>query len=356
VRHVAVIGAGLAGLTVAWRRARSGDRISVFESEKRLGGQLHTERSAGYVVEHGAEGYVAASEAVATLAEELLVGERVVEQLVQTSYGFDGQALVALAPGEAGQFLGFQVPRREFGKGIRSFAGGMGDLTEALVRALAAQAELRSGARVHRIETKGGRVRVVLEAGAEEFDEVVVATTARSAAGLLEPELGAVAAALRNAVLHSSVTVSNAYARSDIPHALGGTGFVVAEAAQDAGLRACSFVSSKLPSRVPDGRALLRLFYRPGEGEIETLDDSVFRARAEQALRRILGVEQQPERSWVSRWPDALPVFDAAHLARVGALEAALGGTHVRLAGAAFHGSGIDAAVRSAFSAAAALD
>jgi len=41
-------------------------------------------------------------------------------------------------------------------------------------------------------------------------------------------------------------------------------------------------------------------------------------------------------------------VFDAAHRARIGALEASLTGSGVLLAGAAFHGSGIDGAVRSA--------
>jgi oxygen-dependent protoporphyrinogen oxidase len=57
----------------------------------------------------------------------------------------------------------------------------------------------------------------------------------------------------------------------------------------------------------------------------------------------------------VSRWVDALPVFDDAHRAAVAALERALAPRSIALAGSAFHGSGIDAAVRSAEHAATTL-
>jgi oxygen-dependent protoporphyrinogen oxidase len=57
----------------------------------------------------------------------------------------------------------------------------------------------------------------------------------------------------------------------------------------------------------------------------------------------------------VSRWPDALPVYDDGHRERVEHLEATLAGREVFLAGSAFHGSGIDAAIRSAEAASRAL-
>ena len=62
-------------------------------------------------------------------------------------------------------------------------------------------------------------------------------------------------------------------------------------------------------------------------------------------------------RGFVSRWPSALPVFDAPHRARVDTLEAKLRNDRqpIWLAGAAFHGSGIDAAIRSGEAAAQAL-
>jgi oxygen-dependent protoporphyrinogen oxidase len=48
-------------------------------------------------------------------------------------------------------------------------------------------------------------------------------------------------------------------------------------------------------------------------------------------------------------------VFDPAHRARIATLEAALIGRNIWLAGAAFHGSGIDAAIRSAEAASVAI-
>jgi protoporphyrinogen/coproporphyrinogen III oxidase len=355
VRRVAVVGAGLAGLTVALRRARAGDRVLVFEAERRLGGQLSTQRAGGFVVEHGAEGYVAGSAAVAALANEVGIAARVVEQLVHTSYGFDGQALVALGPGEAAQFLGFQVPARELGKGIRSFAGGMGELVDVLAAQLGDGVTVRSGVRVRGVVRQGGELRVLIDGTSEPVDHVVIATNAPGAADVLEAEFGAPAAALRDAALHSSVTVSCAFERAAVPHPLAGTGFVVAEAAQQEGLRACTFSSSKFPERAPAQRALLRLFFRPEETDLETLADAAWVARAERALERVLAVRSRAELAWVSRWPRALPVFDAAHTARVAALESTLAGSGVVLAGAGFHGSGIDAAVRSAAKAAEAI-
>jgi len=82
VRRIAVIGAGLAGLVVALRRSRANDRVTLYEASERLGGQLHTERTDGYTIEHGAEGFVAGSEAVRTLAAELGIEGDLVGQLL----------------------------------------------------------------------------------------------------------------------------------------------------------------------------------------------------------------------------------------------------------------------------------
>jgi oxygen-dependent protoporphyrinogen oxidase len=347
MRRIAVIGAGLAGLVVAFRRATAGDRVVVFEAAPRLGGQLHTERTDGFTIEHGAEGFVFGSEAVRVLARDLGIESELIGQLVQRSYAFDGKTLAELRPGEAGELLGFQVARRELGKGIGSFRRGMGELTEALARAIEGKAELWLGVRVACVAASGAVWRVEGESGTVETDGVVVATNAVAASAVLESEFGDAARALGRAPTLSSVTVSLAYARSDVDHPLDGTGFVVAETAQDEGFRACTFVSSKLLERAPNDRALLRVFFRPTPAD-HALTDDAWSARAERALRRALTLKGGFERAWVSRWPDALPVFDEGHKASVRELEATLEGRAVRLTGSAFHGSGIDAAVRSA--------
>jgi len=356
VRHIAIIGAGVAGLTVAFRRERLGDRVTLFEASPRPGGQLQSERDGGFVIEHGAEGFVAGSAAIAELSRALGIHERLIGQELTDSCHFDGRQLVRLAPGEAGRMLGFQVSSRALGKGIESFLGGMSDLSEALHAALGSGAVSSFGTPIQALRPVAGRWHVVPHAGAAvEVDAVVVATPAAVAAELLEPTFGAAAAALARSEAVSSVTVSLAHPRAAVAHALDATGFVVAEGAQAEGFRACSFVSSKLRGRAPADRALLRLFFRPSGDELGAMNDAAWAARAERSARRALEIRSAPERAWVSRWPRALPVFDDAHRARVAELEQCLAGSAVWLAGACFHGSGIDGAVRSAEAAARAL-
>jgi len=64
MQRIAIIGGGIAGLTVARRRAVAGDQVVLFEAADRVGGQLSSERRNGLVVEHGAEGFLARSEVV----------------------------------------------------------------------------------------------------------------------------------------------------------------------------------------------------------------------------------------------------------------------------------------------------
>jgi len=360
VQRIGVIGGGLAGLTVAYRAAQAGRSVVLVEPADRLGGQLWTVHDQGFTVELGAEGFVARSEAVPALADALGIGAALVGQSETRSYGFDGARLVPLAPGEAATFLGFQVPRDELGKGIRTFQQGMGQLSDALAGELTSslrdRVELRLGARAATVTPVGSGFRIPLEGGsAVDVSSIVVATGAVAAASLLADAFGEPARALAAAPTLSSCTVTLAYPRDAIDHPLDGTGFVVAAPHQEHGFRASTFITSKFPDRAPEGQASLRIFFRPAAEDLAAMSDDAWTARAEACLGRVLPVRGSASRSWVSRWAAALPVFEPAHKARVLALEAALAGRGVSLAGAAFHGSGIDAAVRSAEAAALAI-
>ncbi|XXX73397.1 FAD-dependent oxidoreductase [Sorangium sp. So ce134] len=350
MRRIAIVGGGLAGCIVAFRRAAAGDRVALVEAAPRLGGQLWTERTSGFVVEHGAEGFIARSEAVPVLAGALGIAGELVGQETQRSFGFDGYGLRELSPGEAATFLGFQVPRGELGKGIRTFRLGMAQLIDALAAEIHGRVDVRLSTAVTSLTRAAGGHRLALAGGgALDADVVVIATHAAGAAALL----GDPARALQGAPTTSSVTVSLAYPRGAIEHPLDGTGFIVAAAHQVHGFRACTFTTSKFAGRAPAGRVTLRLFYRPDPADLSQMGDAAWVARAEASLARVLPVHGQHARAWVSRWPAALPVFTAAHAERVRELEPSLGDRGVLLAGSAFHGSGIDAAVRSAEAAAA---
>ncbi len=348
MQRIAVIGGGIAGLTVALRRLNAGDQVVLFEAGPKVGGQLTSETQHGFLIEHGAEGFVARSEVVPRLALAAGIADHLVDQLEHRSFRFDGQQLQELEPGEAGRLLGFQVPTDELGRGIRSFAQGMGELPERLAEALRGKLDLRVGCAVSSVMPQSDGVSVLSGGTGAQFSSVVIATPARDAARLLEGALGAPARALRDSALLSSLTVSLAYRREHVLHPLAGSGFIVPAPEQLQGLRAVSFSSSKLPQRAPADHALFRLFFRPNDADLRELADAAWIERAARALARTLPLSGAAVHSAVSRWPSALPVFDDAHRTRVATLEAALAGKRIWLAGAAFHGSGIDAAIRSA--------
>ena len=112
--------------------------------------------------------------------------------------------------------------------------------------------------------------------------------------------------------------------------------------------RALSLVEHKFAGRTPADKSLLRVFFRPVGDALTAWSDEKFAETAATAIQQVLGVEGAPERSWVSRWVDALPVFTPAHKAAVLALDTVLQGLGVHVAGSAFHGAGIDAAATSA--------
>lgn len=346
--RVIIVGGGLAGLAAAFR-LQGRHEVVLIEACARLGGQIHTELSHGFVIERGAEGFVARSQAVPALASDLGMPEsELIAQSVMRSYGFDGQRLIALQAGEAASFLGFQVAAEDLGKGIRSFRRGMGSLISALEGNLHNRITLLRGVQASHVETGASGVRVTIDGGRVlEADALIVATSAAAASSLLTPVAGELATALQAARTLSSVTVELAYERDAIEHPLDGTGFVVATDHQQEGLRACAFTSAKFADRAPPGRVSLRLFFRPSSEQFVNARDAHLVERAVFGLRRVLAVRGEPLHAWVSRWPNALPVFDDAHRARVVALETRLHERAVYLAGSAFHGAGIDAAVSS---------
>ncbi len=77
-KSIAVLGAGLTGLTAAYRLARLGHRVRVFEASDRVGGAIRTELSEGWLVEAGPNTILAGEPALSALVAELgLAPERV---------------------------------------------------------------------------------------------------------------------------------------------------------------------------------------------------------------------------------------------------------------------------------------
>jgi oxygen-dependent protoporphyrinogen oxidase len=147
----------------------------------------------------------------------------------------------------------------------------------------------------------------------------------------------------------SSATVTLAYRRADVRHALDGFGFVVPQI-EGRPIIACTFSSVKYPGRAPDDHVLLRVFVGGALNEaiVERADDALV-ATARAQLAELLGASGEPLFTRVARYPKAMPQYHVGHLARVEAIEQGLR-RHpgLALAGGAYRGVGIADCVHAA--------
>lgn len=233
-------------------------------------------------------------------------------------------------------------PAASAGGAFRSLPGGLSELVRALVAALPA-ASLRTGCRVTAVSRDGSRYRVTTEAGEPiEGDSVVLACPAYATARLvrgLDPRLADACGAIRYA---SAATVSMAFRRGDIGHALNGSGFVVPRV-EGTGILAASWLSSKWPHRAPEGFALMRTFLGGArDPEALSLSDADMIDRSLRALTPLLGITAAPLFTRVYRWEHANAQHEVGHLARVGAIDRLLDAhPGLFLTGSGYRGVGI---------------
>ena len=350
--NTAVVGGGLAGLAAAYRLTRAGAHVTLLEAAARWGGQLHTERTGRFVIEHGAEGYAAARTSARELCTDVGIAGRLVSQLTSRTFTLLDGAMVPASVHEAARLAGIQTDRSDYGQGLTSLRGGMGELTDALVAALREHSQLQLGTAVVALgRAVAGGWNVSPSAGeAVTADTLILAIPAAAAAHLLAPVSPEAAATLQSFETLSSVSVSLTCPRRAVAQALDAGGYVLPGGAAAVGLRACTFVSSKFPNRAPRGRVLLRAFFRPGPGLPIDAPDKRWVDLAVESLWPALGVTGAPQRTWVARWPDGIARYAADHGERVAQLRAVLEAEApgLELAGAAYRSAGVAGAIESA--------
>ncbi|MGH3667259.1 MAG: protoporphyrinogen oxidase [Acidimicrobiia bacterium] len=443
---VVVVGGGVTGLVAARRLAWAGAGVTLLERSNRLGGLVTTDHDDGFVIESGADSFVAGKGSVLALARELGLDGQVVSSRPEHRGSYvwwDGDllplpaGLMLIAPSRIRSLLGSPLlswagraraladlvlprsdgledeslesfVRRRLGRemldriaeplvaGIHaaepdtmslrasfprlldmeqeyrslilaaraavsrptpanglshfaSFSEGMGQLVTALA-ADSGGMEIRTGVSVIGIDEAGSQgYRVSLDDSSTLVaDGIVLATPARVTSELLTFLVPEAANALSDIHQVASTTVTLAYAAGDLPP-LAGSGFVV-PSAQGRMIGGVSFLSQKWDNRVPGpGFVLLRAFVDRNHGRAFALadDDTVTKLVLDE-LKVMVGIDATPMRSWAKVFQEGLHRYTMGHLDRVAAAEQAIGAKRgLALAGAAFHGVGLNECIDS---------
>jgi oxygen-dependent protoporphyrinogen oxidase len=238
------------------------------------------------------------------------------------------------------------------GKGARRglFAprDGMGALVGALVSALGTR--LVTGTVVRAVTGSDRGATVALADGSRTCDAAVIATPARHAAELVAtgvPELGPRLAELRRAPA-AIVFLGYPAAAARARHALDGFGFLVAMG-EELRLLGAVFESVVWPGRAPDDAVLIRcIFGGARDPDAARLDDDELIAHARGDLERALGITGAPIHAAVARTADGIAPYPIGHRDRVATLDSLAGRHRLVLAGADYHGIGINDVIADA--------
>lgn len=221
-----------------------------------------------------------------------------------------------------------------------SLPGGIGELVDALTRALAPDT-VRLATRVNEMHKKDAYL-LESDGGTLEARTVILAVPAYAAGSLLRRFDTALAALCEAVPYASTATVAFGYRREQIANSMSGSGFVVPRIEHRA-LLAGTWVTSKWAGRAPDGHALVRGFLGGGRDprRLDSTDAELMRTACAE-LSELLGIEGEPIFTRLFRFTRQSPQYEVGHLARLNAIErrsAAIPG--VFLAGSGFRAIGV---------------
>lgn len=180
-------------------------------------------------------------------------------------------------------------------------------------------------------------------------DAVIVAVPA-FAAGELLSGLSAKAAKLCAIRYASTATVFFGYEPGAVNVDLDASGFLVPRS-EHMGITASTWVSSKWPHTVKDGRVLIRCYVgRSGQQESLQFDDDAMTQMVHSELQKVLNISAKPWFVKITRWPQSMPNYPVGHKDLVDDVELALQkeAPGVFIAGAGYHGLGIPDCVSNA--------
>ncbi|MBA2458120.1 MAG: protoporphyrinogen oxidase [Gemmatimonadales bacterium] len=194
-----------------------------------------------------------------------------------------------------------------------SFAGGLGELPEAMARRLGPAVRLNSPVTGIRRGPKGWTVGAAYQ-HAELYDAVVYAAPAHCADEIDAVFEGAERLKTLASIPHPPVAVlALGFRREHVSHPLDGFGFLVPEVERKHVLGTI-FSSSLFPGRAPEGHVLLTTFVGGVRNpDLANADLSTVTARVLDDLRALLGVRGEPTFRAFQLWPKAIPQYTLSH-------------------------------------------
>jgi oxygen-dependent protoporphyrinogen oxidase len=232
---------------------------------------------------------------------------------------------------------------------LTSFRSGVQELVGALADALGER--LSCGGSVERLRRveEGWRVAVRGEGEERPAEAVVLACEAFASARLLESLDAALAAELLRIAYAPVAVLGLAYEGEQLSEVPAGFGFL---APRGEGLRilGCLWDSSIFPGRAPEGKVLLRVMLGGAvDPEAARLEEEEMVSLVREELRRSMGIEARPVRTFLKRWERGIPQYEKGHQARLEAIEgrrALHPGLH--LTGNAYRGVALNSCVTEA--------
>jgi protoporphyrinogen oxidase len=336
--HIAVVGGGIAGLAAALRleelaragEANSSTKVSLLEATPTTGGKLVTTTASGFIIDEGADIFLASKPGAVQLAQSVGLEDELVptDPDRRRTFERDGHSLRA-AQHYADERL--VTPR-----------GGMQRLPEAAARALQ-NVDVTTSVRVSALDERAGQWLLTTDRGSLLADAVVLAVPGSVAARLLA-RVNVPTSDLLNRLLYRSVIVISAgFDAADCTHALDGYGYMVPEAPVGE-VSACTWTSSKIPGRAPQGTVLLRGYIHADA----TIPEADATATVLQEFRNTLGIQAPPRVLRARAWRDAVVRAESCPRGHSDAIRTAIASSSaLSIAGASLDGAGIPDAIMS---------